>query len=130
MEKTYPRTHVLTIAALNMLGVVIGLALAIGPFIKHYFPGSFETTVHIALGGLIFVCALFRAVLGYGSIWLDVCLAGMGLIVLMLPKTMHMQWNAGYTTAHLIAGGVVMAVAVLSLILTIPVNARLRATAV
>jgi hypothetical protein len=127
IDKTYPRTHVLAIATLNMLSVVVGLGMLLGPFLKHYYPGSFETTVHVALGGLIFIVAIFRAALGYGAIWMDVVLAAMGLIVFMLPTTMHMRWNGSYTMAHWVAGGVVMAVAVISALMTIPVNSRRNA---
>jgi hypothetical protein len=126
MDKPYPKSHVMMIGALNMLSVLIGLAMLAAPFAKGWYPGGFDTTVHVALGALIAAAALFRAALGYGSIWLDVVLAALGVLTLMLPKWQHMQWNAGYTTAHLVGGGIVAAVAVLSLLVTIPVNRRMR----
>lgn len=122
MERQYPKSHITRIMAIDGLVLVIGLALIATPFVKHFFPGDVDTTVHVALGALIAVLSFFRLALGYGSIWIDFCLFWLGLIVLRLPVIMHMQWNSGYNTAHLAAGGIVMAVAVLAAILTIPVN--------
>lgn len=126
MDKTYPKSHMMMIGGLNMLSVLVGLALFAAPFALRWYPGSVDTTVHVSIGALIATAALFRAALGYGSIWLDVVLVAFGVITFMLPKWMHMQWNAGYTTAHMIGGGIVVVVAVVSLIATIPVNRRLR----
>jgi hypothetical protein len=126
MDKPYPKSHVMMIGALNMLSVLIGLALLVAPFAKGWFPGGFDTTVHVALGALVATAALFRAALGYGSTWLDVVLAALGVLVFLLPTTMHMRYHAGYSTAHMVGGGLVVVVAIVSLIATIPVNRRLH----
>jgi hypothetical protein len=126
MDKSYPKSHVTLIMGLNMITVLIGLSLVAGPFAKGWYPGSFDTTVHVGLGSLIAALGIFRALLGYGSVWLDVVLVALGALVLGLPSFMHMQWNGGYTMAHLAAGAIVIGVAVISALMTVPVIRRMR----
>ena len=128
MDKAYPKSHVMMITGLNVISFLIGVMLVAGPFLKGELPGSFDTTVHAGLGALIATLAIFRAALGYGSIWIDVCLVVLGFLVLMLPtaKFMHMQWNTEYTMVHMVSGGIVMAVAVVSALATIPVIKKMR----
>jgi hypothetical protein len=120
----YPKSHVMTIAALNALPVIIGLAIVAAPFVRGVLPGSFETTVSAGLGALIFALALFRAALGYVAIWLDVLLIALGVLIFTKPTYMHMHWDAKYTTAHMVGGGIIIAVAVISALITIPVAKR------
>jgi len=126
MDKPYPKSHVMMITGLNVFSVLIGLLLVAGPFLKRELPGSFDTTVHVGVGALIATLAIFRAALGYGSIWIDICLVVLGFLTFMLPTFMHMRWNTEYTTVHMVAGGVVMAIAVVSALATIPVIKKMR----
>ena len=71
---------------------------------------------------LIAVLGIFRAMLGYGSVWIDFCLFWIGLIVFQLPTIMHMRWSGGYTGAHMAAGGIIMGLSIVAWIMTVPVN--------
>ena len=115
MQREYPKGHMTRIMAIDGLVTVIGLALVAFPFVTHIFPGDVDTTVHVALGALIVILSVFRAALGYGAIWIDFCL-------FQLPSIMHMHWSGRYTGFNMAAGGIVMAVAIIACILTIPVN--------
>jgi hypothetical protein len=126
MDRPYPRSHVTMIMGLNALSFLVGLALLVGPFVTGFYPGDIDTTVHAAVGALIATLAVFRMLLGYGSIWLDVVLIALGAITFLLPTFMHMRWNAHYNMGHMVGGGIVVAVAVISLLITIPVNNRMR----
>ncbi len=121
MERTYSKSHILRIAALDSLSALLGLALLAWPFVTHTFPGSGDTTAHVALGSLITVAAAFRVLLAYGSAWLEIPLFAMGFVTAFLPHIQHMQWNHRYLAAHLAAGIALCALAALSGALTIPV---------
>jgi len=121
VEEEYPKGHILKVKAFDTLIAIIGLALAVSPFVERAFPGDFDTTVHVALGTLIFVCGAFRAGIAYGSLWLEVVLFVFGLITFGLPRIQHMQWLDKYNTAHLVAGGLVMVLALISAAITVPV---------
>jgi hypothetical protein len=117
----YPKSHVVKIMGLDMLIFLIGVLLAVGPFVERKFPGDFDTTVHIAVGALVAVLAIFRVLVGYGSIWIDVCLIAFGVITAALPKIQHMLWNQQYSVAHWVAGGVIIVFSLIAMMLTIPV---------
>ncbi len=121
MPPTYPKSHILRIAALDSLSALLGLAILAWPFATHTFPGSGDTTAHVALGALIAVAATFRALLAYGSPWLEIPLFAMGLLTALLPHIQHMQWNDRYNAAHLAIGTAIMILATLSAALTLPV---------
>ncbi len=122
----YPQSHVMAMMGLNMITFLIGLALAATPFLAHYFPGSLATTHHVALGALIALVAIFRVLVAHGSIWMDVVLFAFGFLTFMMPTWMRMHWNATYTTAHMAAGGIVMAVAVISALLTMATVSKMK----
>ena len=98
-----------TLVLAALLGAVNGLLVAV-----------------LRFPALIATLAVFRMLLGYGSIWLDVVLIALGAITFLLPTFMHMRWNAHYNMGHMVGGGIVVAVAVISLLITIPVNNRMR----
>jgi hypothetical protein len=81
------------------------------------------------LGTLVAVLAFFRLAIAFGSVWVDVVLAALGLITFMLPENMHMQWNANFTLGHRVAGGVIIAIAVVSFVLTKAALSKLPKTA-
>jgi hypothetical protein len=132
MDKPYPKSHVMMIMGLNIITFVIGLALMGAPFAKGWFPGDIDTTTHVGFGALIATLAIFRALLGYGSIWLDIVLIALGVFVFMLPKIMHKQYPevAAYNFAHIAGGLIIVAVAVVSMLATLPVIRRMRAATV
>ena len=120
-DPAYTKSDMIKIVPLDGLICIIGLILAASPFIKYNFPADIDTTTHVALGMLIATPAAFRVLTAYASLWVEVVLFFLGLIVLRLPVIMHMQWSDEYNLAHLVLGGAVMALSVLSLIVTIPV---------
>ncbi len=126
MEIVYPKGHVTRIMALNSISFIIGLAVAAAPFVKHFFPGDVDTTAHVAVGMLIVVLAIFRVLLGYGSTWIDFCLFWLGLIVFQFPSIMHMHWDSAYTGAHMAGGGIVMVIALISFVMTLPVRRAMK----
>lgn len=121
VDEVYPKSHILKVKAIDTLIAIIGLALAVSPFVEHAFPGDIDTTAHVAVGTLIFACGVFRAGIAYGSIWLEVVIFALGLIALCMPRMQHMQWNEKYNLAHLAAGGLCMLLAVVSGAITVPV---------
>ena len=121
MEYAYPKSHIMKIKALDGIIFLVGMALAAGPFAMRTLPGSPETTSHVTLGALIALLSVFRVLLAYGSYWIEVCLLLLGLITFCMPIIRHMHWNAQYTTAHFAAGGIIMACALISALVTIPV---------
>ncbi len=121
----YPKSHVVKIMGLDMLIFLIGLLLAAGPFAEQKFPGDFDTTVHVAVGALVAVLAIFRVLVAYGSIWIDIVLIAFGVITMSLPRIQHMMWNPQYNMAHLAAGGAIIVLSLGSLFLTLPVIKKL-----
>jgi uncharacterized membrane protein len=120
MINEYSRGHMIRIGALNMIVFLVGLMTVLTPFIGGMYPGDLQTTDHVALGALICVLSIFRATLGFGSIWIDVCLFFLGLITFCMPRIMSMRWDDHYNSTHLMHGGIIMAIAVISIILTVP----------
>ena len=120
MVNEYPRGHVIRIMALNLLVFLIGFMTLITPFLHGDYPGSLQTTDHVTLGALICILAIFRATLAYGSMWIDVCLFVLGFITFMMPTITSMHWDGHYTSTHMMHGGIIMVVAVISAILTVP----------
>ena len=121
MERTYPKGHITRTMALDGMIFLIGLAMLAGPFVSRTFPGSLDTTDHVALGALIATLAIFRVAVAYGSIWIEVVLFVLGLVTFCLPRILHMQWSPHYNTGHLVGGGLIMVLSVLSAALTWPV---------
>ena len=129
MQSEYPRSHMTRTMLLDGLIVVIGLFMLSMPFIgyfvhhdPHFYPADVDTTSHVALGALIATLAVFRVLVAYGSLWVEVCLFVLGLLVFSLPRIMVMQWHHEYNTTHMLAGGAVMALSVISGLMTIPVS--------
>ncbi len=111
METAYTRGYVVRIMALDALSTIVGLAVWLAPFALGWYPGGFYTTLHVTFGALITTLAAFRVMLAYRSAWIEIVLFVLGLFVAMLPHWLHMEWNATYTTAHWVGGGVVRGVA-------------------
>jgi hypothetical protein len=121
MDATYPKSHILRIAALDSLAALLGLAIFAWPFVHHNFLGSGDTTSHVALGALIVTAATFRALLAYGALWLEIPLFAMGLITASLPHFACLQWNRPYLAFHLAVGIALCGLSALSAALTLPV---------
>lgn len=117
----YSRGHMTRITAVDALIFLIGLALLVGPFVMGMYPGDLDVTAHVTVGALIAILAIFRVLVAYGSLWIEVPIFFLGLIALRFPAIMHMEWNSQYSTGHLVAGGLVMALSILSALLTLPV---------
>lgn len=104
-----PADFDLRVAAPAALNVLIGLALIALPFLQQFYPGcgpgSGQTTIHVALGAVLTVLALFRASLAYRSAWVDGLIAALGILILTLPWTTPMAWSHRYLTQHVAAGG-------------------------
>jgi hypothetical protein len=131
MESAFSRGYVVRIMALDMITTIIGLAVWLSPFaigyhraMGEFYPGGYDTMLHVTFGALITVLGAFRVMLAYRSFWVEIVLIPLGLFVLLLPKWMHMQWDPTYNTAHLVGGGVVIAVAVISGLMTIVENKK------
>jgi hypothetical protein len=130
----YPRRLVAPIMGLDGLIFLIGLAVLVSPFLMGYFPdayptsvpGSQETTIHAALGAGIATLAVFRATLAYGSAWVELLNFVLGLITLSMPRIMSMQWNDGYSRGHLLAGGAIMALSMVSGLITIVAMRKMK----
>jgi hypothetical protein len=120
----YSSGYVMRIMALDAITTIIGLSVWVAPFALGWYPGGFTTTLHVALGALITTLGAFRVLLAYRSEWVEIVLLVLGLFVFLLPHWLHMEWNGNYTTAHRIGGGVVMAVAVISGLMTIMENKK------
>jgi hypothetical protein len=125
-DKVYPKGHVTLMMGLNMVTFLIGLMLAASPFAERAYPGDIDTTAHVALGSLIAALAIFRVLVAYGSIWIDVVLMAFGVLTFCMPRIQHMVWNGRYNMVHMVAGGLVILVAVASLFLTLPVIRKAR----
>ena len=115
-----------------MLDAIIFLAgaclLAI-PAIMGFYPGAIDTTVHVTLGSLICVCAVFRVLVAYGSAWLEIVLCVLGILTLLLPFSMHMRWDPHYNFLHLADGAVVVALSILSALMTFAQLRKIRPVA-
>lgn len=122
----YPKSHVVKMMGLNMVTVLIGLILAASPFIERAYPGDIDTTAHAGLGLLIATLAIFRVLVAYGSIWIDIVLIAFGVLTFCMPRIQDQVWNGRYNMAHMVAGGIVILVAVASLFLTLPVIKKSR----
>ena len=125
METAFTRGYVVRIMALDTLSTIVGLAVWLAPFALGYhqatgefYRGGFDTTLHVTFGALITTLAAFRVMLAYRSAWVEIVLFVLGLFVCMLPHWLHMEWNATYSTAHWVGGGVVLGVAVIGWLMT------------
>ena len=118
MTNEYPPAYILRIKAIDTISFLIGLVMLAIPAVHRFFPGDIDTTVHVALGCLIAVCAIFRVLVAWGSAWLEIVLFFLGLLVFLLPTFMHMRYEPHYHTVHMIAGAVLMAVSVISALMT------------
>jgi cytochrome b561 len=88
------------------------------PFARGWYPGAFDTTLHVTLGTLIATLAAFRVLLAYGSSWVEIVLIALGVLVMRLPHFNHMEWNARYTTFHMAAGAIVIVIGIISGLIT------------
>jgi len=126
VEIEYPKSHMMKIMGLDMIIFLIGLLLAASPFAARAFPGDIDTTSHVGLGALIATLAIFRVLVAYGSIWIDIVLIAFGLITLSMPRIMHMMYDARYNTAHLVLGAIIIVFSLISMFLTLPVIKQTR----
>ena len=115
----YPRGYVTRIMAIDAVTTLIGLFIAVMPFALGWYPGAFDTTVHVTLGVLIAALGAFRVLLAYGSVWLEIVLIPLGILVLRLPHFMHHEgWDPKYTDTHIAAGAIVIIAAIISGLMT------------
>jgi len=120
MSRQYPQSHITKVMVLDGLIFLCGLMALATPLIHGFYPADIETTSHVALGALICVLSVFRVLLAYGAAWMELPIFALGLIVFMMPRIMHMRWEEHYNHGHLIFGGAVMVLAVISALVTIP----------
>ena|ERR1035437_952623 len=118
MTNEYPAGYIVRIKIIDFLAFLIGLALLAIPAIHRFFPGDIDTSVHVAMGALVAVCAIFRVMVAWGSLWLEIVLAFLGFLTMRLPAFMHMQYDPHYNTVHLALGCLLMALAVISGLMT------------
>ena len=119
MEYEYPRSHMTRTMILDGLIFLIGMALLATPVIGRFYPGDIDTTSHVGLGAGIATLAIFRVLLAYGSVWIEVALFFLGLVAAMMPVIMVKSWNHDYTFAHHVAGFGIMILSVISGLLTL-----------
>ncbi|MGN6366759.1 MAG: hypothetical protein ACTHN5_00580, partial [Phycisphaerae bacterium] len=108
MDRAVSRGHMVSIMALDTLSTIVGLAVWLSPFALGWYPGGYNTMLHVTFGALITTLAAFRVMLAYRSAWVEIVLFVLGLFVGLLPHWLHMECNATYTTAHWVGGGIVM----------------------
>jgi hypothetical protein len=125
MDRPVSRGHMVRIMALDTLSTIVGLAVWLAPFalgfnraMGTFYRGGYDTMLHVTFGALIATLAAFRVLLAYRSAWVEIVLFVLGLFVCLLPHWLHMEWNATYTTALWVGGGVVMGVALIGGIMT------------
>jgi hypothetical protein len=118
MLNEYPAGYVNRIKALDALLFLAGIIILATPAILHFYPGSIDTTVHITIGMLIAVPAIFRVLVAWGSAWLEVVMFVLGFFTFMLPRWMHMSYDPKYNTLHLAVGAAVMVITFISAIMT------------
>jgi hypothetical protein len=128
MPTTYPQSHMVKVMILDGLIFCAGLMALATPIIHGFFPGDVDTTAHVAIGALVCLLAAFRVLLAYGAAWMEPPLFVLGLITVCLPRIMHMRWDEQYAMGHYIFGGAIMALAVISVLLTIPAARKAHAT--
>jgi hypothetical protein len=114
MNQSYPSGYVTRIKAIDSILFLAGLIVLAVPVLFHMYPGDIDVTVHVTLGALIAVPAIFRVLVAWGSAWLEVVIFVLGFFTLMLPKWMYMSYDGRYNTLHLAVGGVVMVLALIS----------------
>lgn len=127
-SRHYRRAYSSIILVLDGITTLIGLGVLFLVFTWATTPGDYEVTLHVTFGALIATLGFFRAVMGYGDWWPEVPLFVLGLFVFLLPHWFSMGWDPRYTNAHLAAGGAVMAISVISAIITIIENKRTART--
>jgi hypothetical protein len=118
MSEEYPPAYVLKIKALDTIIFLAGLAVLAAPIIFRFFPGDLDTTVHATFGAMITTCAVFRILVAYGSAWLEIVLCALGLLTFLLPKFMHMSHDNMYNTFHMLAGGIIILLSLVSAVFT------------
>ena len=118
MTNEYPASHILAIKVLDGLSFIVGLALLAIPVIHRFYPGDFDTTVHVTLGSLIAVCAIFRVLVAFGSAWLEIVLCALGVLTFSLPHLMHKRFDAHYNYVHLALGISLIALSIISGVFT------------
>jgi heme/copper-type cytochrome/quinol oxidase subunit 4 len=118
IPKGLPLSYVIRIAFVDAIITVIGLSIWLTPLFAGFYPGAFDTTVHVALGALITALSFFRVTLAYLSAWVEIVLIALGILVLRIPHFMHMEWNSKYTMGHMAAGGAIIVLAAISGLMT------------
>lgn len=115
----FSRGYVTMLMILDGVMTLIGLGVWAFPFADHFYPGGYNTMLHVTFGAMIATLAAFRVLLAYRSAWVEYVLFVLGFFVLMLPTWLHMRWDAAYNTGHMVAGAIVMVFALISAILTL-----------
>ena len=118
MLNEYPAGYMNRIKAVDALIFLAGLTILATPAIFHFYPGAIDTSVHITIGALVAVPAIFRVLVAYGSAWLEVVMFVLGFFTFMLPKWMHMSYDPKYNTLHLALGIAIMVLCAISAIMT------------
>jgi hypothetical protein len=118
MINEYPAGYMLRIKAVDGIIFLAGLSTLAIPALFNFYPGDIDTTVHVTLGALVAVCAVFRVLVAYGSAWLEVVLCVLGIFIFMLPRWMHMSYDPRYATVHLALGAVIAVLAIISGLMT------------
>jgi len=118
MINEYPAGYMLRIKAVDGIIFLAGLCTLAIPALFHIYPGDIDTTVHVTLGALVALCAVFRVLVAYGSAWLEVVLCVLGAFIFMLPHWMHMSYDPHYATPHLVLGAVIVVLAIISGLMT------------
>jgi hypothetical protein len=126
IPKDLPMGYVMKIAFLDAIITVIGLGIWFLPAVAGFYPGAFDTMVHVTLGALITILGFFRMALGHLSAWMEIVLIFLGLLVMRLPHFMSMEWNAKYNMGHLAAGGAVVVLAIISGLITAVAGKKYR----
>jgi heme/copper-type cytochrome/quinol oxidase subunit 4 len=127
VPKGLPLNYVLRIAFTDGIITVIGLCIWFTPLFAGFYPGGFNTTLHVTFGAIVTALAFFRVSLAYLSAWMEVPIIVLGLLILRLPAFLHMEWNAKYTMAHVAAGGAIVVLALISGLMTLIQHKKMKA---
>ncbi len=126
IPKGLPLGYVLRIAFVDAIIMVIGLGVWLTPVAAGFYPGAFDTTVHIALGALITTLAFFRVTLAHRSAWIEIVLVPLGLLVMRVPHVMHLEGSPKYNMGHVGAGIAIVVLAIISGLMTFVGERRMR----
>lgn len=113
-----PKGRELVVFSVDMISVIVGLAVAVYPFLGGLPFGSSLMTYHMAMGLLVAALAFLRGNLPVGSAWVEIIVFACGAFIAATPWFWYLTWNSNAMTGYIGAGAVVMGASVLSAILT------------